>query len=154
MQNFGRTQATRAALLAGVFFTFGLAVNLGACGGKVVIDQGEGGASGTGSSSSSASNSSTTGSTGSFTGSTGAGTDPPPPMCARCGEFMPHGGDPSVLCDDSWQLYAALNKCICAQSCIPQCTDNICSGKGPSDACFGCAKGKCENELTKCLNDI
>ena len=152
MANLRRSQATRAALLAGAFFSFGLAANLGGCGGKVVIDQGEGGAGGNGSHSTS-SNSSTSGSTGSFTGSSSSGVDPPPP-CVRCGDYFPKAGDPSALCGDSFMIYQGLHACLCAQSCIPQCQENICSGQGPSDACYACAKGKCEKPFTECLNDF
>lgn len=151
MQNFRRTQATRAALFASAVFSFGLAANLGGCGGKVIIDQE--GAGGNGSHSSSASNSSASGSTGTIVSSSSTGIDPPPP-CVRCGEYLPKGGDPSVLCGDSFKIYQSLNSCVCAQSCIPQCLENICSGQGPSDACYGCAKGQCEKPLTQCLNDI
>jgi len=130
-----------------------LAVLLGACGGKVVIDQeGKGGADGSVANSSSSDAVGTTVASGSLNVSVGQGGGGLPQPCIGCAEFVTGGEGP--LCPASQALYDKLIFCVCATDCIPQCTDNACSGAPPSDACNSCWKKACQDEFATCSNDV
>lgn len=125
----------------------------GACGGRVVLEEGASGAGGeggsTGEGGTTTQASTTAGTTGPSTvTSVGAG----PMACASCAEFITEGM--GTLCPESEFYYKDLFSCICAESCIPQCGNNLCSGASPSDDCGGCITSACDLELNTCANDF
>jgi hypothetical protein len=136
--------ALRPMMLLGAL----LAALPGACGGKVVIDQGEGGG-GAGLTSSSSSTVSVSVTSTSVTVGQGGG---PPGSCVSCAEFIT--GEQGTLCPDSQALFDELFFCICAEQCIPQCTSNVCSGGDANDDCSNCLSKLCQAELNQCANDI
>lgn len=134
--------AVRPMLILGAV----LAALPGACGGKVVIDQGEGQGGGGASSSSTASVGQTS------TGVTvGQGGGPPGP-CVRCAEFIT--GEGEKLCPGSQPLFDKLFFCMCADQCVPQCTSNVCSNGTATDDCFNCLTTFCQAEFNQCANDL
>lgn len=149
-----RSQAAQTAVLLFTLLGSSFAIGVGACGGRVIIDQpGAGGAGGVGGTTTNASSNTTVvnASAGSFTDSASVG-DPPPP-CVTCAEYA-NSGKQGVLCPESEKIYNTLSFCVCASQCIPQCSDNACSNKDPSGDCDGCIQKLCGNELAQCLNDI
>ena len=75
-------------------------------------------------------------------------------MCSTCGEVIQGGGFPNDLCPGSQQLFQDFAECVCfGGPCEAICGDNVCQGDDPSDGCFDCITGDCNEELNACLND-
>jgi hypothetical protein len=146
-----RSHAARTTLWLFALASGGLAAQLGACGGRVVIDQGGSGGAAS-STSSSTTDAVTTSSSGSFSVSVGTGSDPPPP-CVSCSVYITDGPQ-GTLCPESQKLYDALQFCVCASKCIPQCADNACSGGQTTADCNGCIQKVCSDELNQCATDF
>lgn len=124
----------------------------GACGGRVVLEEGASGAGGEGGSTSEGGTTQVSTSVGTTGPSTVTSVGAGPMGCARCAEFISEGM--GTLCPDSEFFYKDLISCICGESCIPQCGSNLCSGANPSDDCGGCITSACELELNACANDF
>ena len=152
-------------------FALGLAaVTVAACGGKVVVDSGTGGAGGTSTTLTTADGTpgavtnvaavtvgvSAVAATSVTTG-TGTGTCDPSNTCAMA--ITPPEGDPTTLCDNtlSAKLYDALVQCTCVDVCQVQCAGSVCVSGTPSSACSACLQDPangCGNQLADCANDI
>jgi hypothetical protein len=137
-----------------------LSVLSAACGGKVVIEDGFSGSGGAGGSSSSTPTSNVGTTVVSATVVTvGQGPNAVtavtsgPMDCVGCAEFLTNGSN-GVLCPESGQLYDALLGCVCKEACIPQCSDNACSGGQGTDDCTSCVQKLCQDEFNACANDF
>lgn len=122
-----------------------------ACGGSVILeeDTGEGGSGGGGGGggSSATSNNGTTGPGPSVVSASSGSMG-----CVRCAEFITQGS--GTLCPESEQLFNEFWSCVCAESCIPQCSVNVCSGGSASDDCVGCINKVCQEPFNNCANDV
>jgi hypothetical protein len=127
----------------------------GACGGSVILEEGAGGSGGSGGS----------GGEGNSTqvSTTSAGTTSPGPSavtsvgtgpmaCVGCAEFITAGQ--GTLCPQSESLYKELLTCVCAELCIPQCGNNLCSGSDAAEDCFQCVTSACQDQFNSCTNDF
>lgn len=142
-----------------IIFLSSMIVLYGACGGKVVLDEGyQGGVGGMGgaggaiinSANSAAQSGSGAGnSTGAFT-SAGSGTPIP---CATCSEYISNSSAP--LCPESEEIFKLLYTCVCAGPCAMQCQDNYCNNPNQLvDSCAKCVFNVCKNEFNACANDL
>lgn len=128
----------------------------GACGGKVVLEEGysagmggSGGAGGAIINSASHSGAGAGNSAGTFA-STGSVTPVP---CARCAEFITNAQAP--LCPDSEPIYKKLYACVCGGPCAMSCLDNYCANTGKiTDSCAQCAVNACNDAFNACVNDL
>jgi hypothetical protein len=125
-----------------------------ACGGSVILEEGASGAGGNGGEggdggSQASSNVATTGFGPSTAISVGTG---PMPSCVTCGQFIMEGQ--GTLCPESEGYYKELFYCVCAESCIPQCGNNVCSNGPATDDCANCITTACNNQLNACANDF
>ena len=152
-------------------FALGLvAVTVAACGGKVVVESGTGGAGGTSTSLTTADGAPdpvtnvaavTVGASAvaaaSVTTGTGTTTCDPSNTCAAA--ITPPDGDPTKLCDNtlSAKLYDALVQCTCVDVCQVQCASSVCISGSPGPTCAECLQDPvngCGNQLASCTNDV
>lgn len=81
---------------------------------------------------------------------TGTGTGTTCDGCATAAST----GDPSNLCSESFEIYDALARCLCIESCAFECNDNSCSGIPADSTCLNCADTFCAVELDDCARDF
>lgn len=146
-----------------LLFALGLVVvTVAACGGKVVVESGTGGAGGTSTTLTTADGAPDPVTVGpsvvaaSVTTGTGTGCDPGL-TCAAA--ITPPDGNPTKLCDNtvSAKLYDALVQCTCADVCQIQCASSVCVSGSPSSTCAECLQDPangCGNQLNACANDV
>ena len=83
----------------------------------------------------------------------GAGGAQPP--CIRCSDAL-SGGDPTLLCSGSTELYTDYMMCTCVDVCSMVCSDS-CAGQPKSEECITCESDTvngCGNQLSACANDF
>jgi hypothetical protein len=140
---------------------------IAACGGKVVVEAGTGGAGGTTSTASTADGAPepgtdvatsvvSVGPSTSVTTGTGMSCDP----AYTCAEAITSPEvNPDKLCDNTLaaKLYFVLVQCTCVDACAIECGNNFCAGSDETTPCKTCIvdpqKG-CGNQFNACANNL